>query len=542
MLGNLFTFFAAIVISAAIIPLMIRLAPRLGMVDQPDPRKVHSQPIPRVGGVGIVIGTLIPILLWTPLDTSLHAYLFGSMVLLVFGIWDDSRELGHYVKFVGQFIAVLAVVYYGDVYIATLPFTNLEAMPESFARPFTVFALVGMINAINHSDGLDGLAGGLSILSLSCIAYLANMAGGGVLVTMAFATIGGVLGFLRYNSHPARVFMGDGGSQFLGFTLGYMAVELTSKVNPALSPALPALILGLPIVDILAVFAQRAYGGMNWFRATRNHIHHRLLELGFDHYEAVVIIYSIQTFFVVSAVLLRYEADWLILSLYLGLCTLVFILIYSARHAGWRAHQPHAVSRLSWLIGLAKKQKVFMAAPGRLVGVAIPVLLIAVSLLADRVSRDLGTGAAVLLMPMMFYLVSRTPRDSILIRMISYVTSAFVVYLETRHLGTQYPAMESIAPVYYGALAIATGLAVRFANDGEFKTSPMDFLVIFFVLSVGILTRIQPSQIELGSMAVKVVILFYGCEVVISRLKNRWSPLSLATLGTLAVIGIRGLL
>ena len=284
MFGNLLSFFAAIVISAAIIPLMMRWAPRLGMVDLPDPRKVHTSPIPRVGGIGIVIGALIPIFLWVPLDASLYAYLFGSLVLLAFGVWDDCRELGHYVKFIGQFIAVLAVVYYGDVYVQTLPFMDLEPLSEPVARAFTVIALVGMINAINHSDGLDGLAGGLSVLSLGAIAYLAYMAEhGAAVVTVAIAVLGGVLGFLRYNTYPARVFMGDGGSQFLGFTLGFLAVYLIQKVDPALSPALPALLLGLPIVDILAVFAQRMYGGMNWFRATRNHVHHRLLEIDFDH-------------------------------------------------------------------------------------------------------------------------------------------------------------------------------------------------------------------------------------------------------------------
>jgi UDP-GlcNAc:undecaprenyl-phosphate GlcNAc-1-phosphate transferase len=321
-----------------------------------------------------------------------------------------------------------------------------------------------------------------------------------------------------------------------------MAVMLLAKVNPALSPALPALILGLPIIDILAVFAQRVYGGMNWFRATRNHIHHRLLEHGFDHYEAVVIIYSIQTFFVVSAVLLRYEADWLILSIYLGLCTLIFALIFVAMRTGWRAHQTHAVSRLTRFIDVVKRHRIFITGPGRLVTVAIPLLFVAVAVLADRVPRDLGTGAAVLMAPMLFYLVSRTTRDSILIRVISYVTSAFVIYLETRHIGTRWPILETIGLLYFGMLAVATGLAVRFANDGEFKTSPMDFLVIFFVLSIGILTRIQPGQIELGSMAVKLVILFYGCELIISRLKSRWNLLSIATLAALAVIGVRGLL
>jgi UDP-GlcNAc:undecaprenyl-phosphate GlcNAc-1-phosphate transferase len=109
--------------------------------------------------------------------------------------------------------------------------------------------MVGMINAINHSDGLDGLAGGESMLSLGGIAYLSYLAGGTTVTVMALATIGGLFGFMRFNTHPARIFMGDGGSQFLGYTLGFLAVLLTQKVNPVLSPALPALLLGLPIAD-----------------------------------------------------------------------------------------------------------------------------------------------------------------------------------------------------------------------------------------------------------------------------------------------------
>jgi UDP-GlcNAc:undecaprenyl-phosphate GlcNAc-1-phosphate transferase len=272
-LAFLLPLLTALVISMAIIPLMVRLAPVLGMIDQPDPRKVHAVPIPRVGGVGIVIGALLPVLLLLPLDQSLIAYLFGAFVMLGFGTWDDSCELGHYVKFIGQFIAVLAVVYYGDVYVTHLPFMGGEPISGMVGRPFTVIAMVGMINAINHSDGLDGLAGGESLMSLLCIAWLSWVSGGTTTTIVALATVGGLLGFLRFNTHPARIFMGDGGSQFLGFTLGYLAVVLTQDVNPALSPALPLLILGLPIADILAVFAQRIYHKMNWFRASRNHIH-----------------------------------------------------------------------------------------------------------------------------------------------------------------------------------------------------------------------------------------------------------------------------
>lgn len=542
MLGNLFSFFAAIVISAAVIPLMIRWAPQLGMVDLPDPRKVHTTPIPRVGGIGIVIGALIPIFLWVPLDASLHAYLFGSLVLLAFGVWDDCRELGHYTKFIGQFIAVLAVVYYGDVYVPSLPFMDLEPLPEPVARIFTVIAMVGMINAINHSDGLDGLAGGLSVLSLGCIAYLAYMAEhGAAVITIAIAVLGGVLGFLRYNTYPARVFMGDGGSQFLGFTLGFLAVYLVQKVDPALSPALPLLFLGLPIVDIIAVFAQRMHGGMNWFRATKNHVHHRLLELDLDHYEAVVIIYSIQTLFIVSATLLRYDADWVIVLLYLGVCALLFAFLIIARHTGWKAHQPHTLSRLSKLINAVHQHKLLGAGPYRLVALAIPLLFIVFSLLAKQVPKDFGIGAAILAVLMVFYITIMGTKDSIVIRIISYVTAAFVVYLETKYTGHNSHLFHTIALAYFVVLAIAVGLALRFAKDTQFKTTPMDFLVIFIVISIGILTHQDAEQSQIALLVAKMVIVFYGCELILTRVRTRWNSLSISTLTALGVLGFKGL-
>ena len=281
-MDSLILFVAAMVVSMTIVPIMMHIAPRIGMVDLPDPRKVHVIPIPRVGGVGIVIGALIPIIFWLPFEPLIISYIFGCFVLLVFGVWDDSCELGHYVKFFGQFLAVLPVVYYADLYVSILPLVG--EIPESVGKIFTVIAIVGMVNAINHSDGLDGLAGGMSMLSLACIGYFMYLADDMSMFLLVVSVMGGVFGFLRFNSHPAKVFMGDGGSQFLGFTLGYLAIVLTQVSNPALSPALPLLFLGLPIVDILAVFYLRISGGMNWFKATRNHIHHRLLDLGLTHY------------------------------------------------------------------------------------------------------------------------------------------------------------------------------------------------------------------------------------------------------------------
>lgn len=539
----LLAFITAMVVSMVLIPLMARLAPRIGMVDRPEARKVHLKPIPRAGGVGIVLGAMLPLVLWLPFEDFFVAYLFGALVLLAFGVWDDIQELGHYVKFIGQFAAVIAVVFYGDLYVTRLPFMDAE-LSESTGRIFTVIAMVGMINAVNHSDGLDGLAGGMSLLSLSAMAYLAYASNGeaAFLIIVALAALGGIVGFLRYNTHPATVFMGDGGSQFLGFTAGFLAVYLMEHVTTAASRALPALLLGLPIVDILAVFAQRVYHGMNWFRASKNHIHHRLLALGFDHYESVVVIYSIQTFFVVSAIFMMYESDALILSLYLGVCTLVFVFLIVAEKSKWRAHRSKRRTGLAKIVASIKKHRLFATLPMRFVSVAIPALFIVIGLMASQVPRDLGVVAAILTAILLLYLALRRAKDTTVLQVVTYVTAAFVVYLETRYCKQWAPVLDTIEIIYFVLLALAIGITIRYGRKGEFKTTPMDYLVIFVVLFAGFLLHNLPEKVDLGAMAVKLMILFYGCELIITRMRKLVHLLTIATIVTLTTFAVRGLI
>ena len=539
----LLTLITAMVVSMVLIPLMARLAPRIGMVDRPEARKVHVKPIPRAGGVGIVLGALVPLVLWLPFDDLFVAYLFGALALLAFGMWDDIQELGHYVKFIGQFAAVIAVVYYGDLYVTQLPFMD-AGLSESAGRIFTVIAMVGMINAVNHSDGLDGLAGGMSLLSLSAMAYLAYLSDGegSFLIIVALAALGGIVGFLRYNTHPATVFMGDGGSQFLGFTAGFLAVYLMEHVNTAASRALPALLLGLPIVDILAVFAQRIYHGMNWFRASKNHIHHRLLALGFDHYESVVIIYSVQTLFVVSALFMMYESDTLILSLYLGVCALVFAFLIVAERNKWRAHRSKRRTGLAKIVDSIKKHRLFATIPMRFVSVAIPVLFVVIGLIASEVPRDLGVVSAILAAILLLYQALQRDKDTTVLQVVTYVTAAFVVYLQTRYCRHWEPLLDTIETVYFVLLALAIGITIRYGRKGEFKTTPMDYLVIFVVLFAGFLLHNLPEKAELGAMAVKLMVLFYGCELIITRMRKLVHLLTIATLITLTTFAIRGLI
>ena len=532
----------SLVISMVVIPVMVRLAPRLGMIDRPDPRKVHAVPIPRVGGVGIVFGALLPVMLLLPLDPLLKTYIFGALVLFGFGVMDDCRELGHYVKFIGQFIAVIAVVYYGDLFVTHLPFMGGEPVSAAVGRPFTVFAMVGMINAINHSDGLDGLAGGESMLSLAGIAYLSWLAGGITVTLIAFATIGGLFGFMKFNTYPARIFMGDGGSQFLGYTLGFLAVMLTQQVNPALSPALPALLLGLPIADIIAVFAQRIYHRMNWFRATKNHIHHRLLDLGFQHYESVVIVYSVQALLVFCAVLMPYESDVLILGIYGVVVMTVFGFLYAAERSRWRMHKKDDLATVEGIFHPARQSPRLQFVAYNLVFIGISVFMLAGAFIATTIPYDFTLAAMALFVLLLVRLLSGFYLSILPLRLLVYVAIVFIVYLTNTYQPVYLAGTDPVTYAFFGVLMSGIALSIRHANEGIFNVTPMDFLVVMAVLALAVLANKGIVDAGITAVVLKTIILFYGAELILGRMKQRWNVFTVSVLVSLLVIGVRGVM
>ena len=541
-LTYLLSLIAALILSMVIIPIMVRLAPRLGMMDRPDPRKVHVTPIPRVGGVGIVFGTLIPLVLLLPIDQTLAAYLFGALVLFAFGAVDDCKEMGHYVKFIGQFIAVIVVVYYGNVYVSLLPFMGGEPVSALVGKPFTVIAIVGMINATNHSDGLDGLAAGESLLSLGGIGYLAWLAGGTMVATIALATVGGLLGFMRFNTYPARIFMGDGGSQFLGYTLGVLAVLLTQEVNPVLSPALPLLLLGLPIADILAVFAQRIYHKMNWFRASKNHIHHRLLDLGFHHYESVIVVYSVQALLVLCAVLMPYAMDASILLVYFSVVSALFVFLYLAQRRGWRLRAGHEVAHVDDAIQSAAHSPGLRAIPFGIVYFGISAFLVAGSLASTTIPVDFTLAAIGLLALLVLRLVMGSRVWYLPLRLLSYVTIVFVVYLLNTYQPAQLSGFDLLTYGFFGTLVVAIALSIRLKEVSEFTVTPMDFLVAMVVIGIAVLVRDGTIDSGVMAIALKTIILFYGCEVILTRMEARWNIFTVSVLASLLIISVRGVM
>jgi len=521
---------------------MIRLAPALGMMDKPDPRKVHAVPIPRVGGIGIVIGALIPMLIWLPWNNLTISYLAGTVVLLVFGTWDDIKELGHYVKFIGQFIAVLVVVFYGDLYVVHLPFMGMEPIDETTGRFIAVIGMIGIINAINHSDGLDGLAGGESLLSLGAIIYLANQADDSIASLVALAAVGGVFGFLRFNSYPARVFMGDGGSQYLGFTLAFLALYLTQSSNQALSPALPALLLGLPVIDIISVLVQRAYGHANLFMASKNHIHHRLLELGFHHYESVMVIYSVQALLVISAILMPYESDALIIGFYVLVCTLVFVYLAVAEAGGLQLRRNKNKAEPSRLAGFLRPDGPLMAFDNRLIQGMLSVLLLATALFIENAPGDLSVAAGLLSVLLLARLVFGYKAWFLFLRLILFVTVAFCAYLAEFHLPDTWSGMADVRLVFYVVLAAGVVLAVRFSRDEFFQVTPLDYLVLIVVLVLALMSETGYADVSATKLGLQLIVLFYSVEVVIRRMRSRVNVFTISALVFLGVVSVRGLL
>ena len=529
-----------------LIPGLIRIARRFGWYDQPgDARKVHVVAIPRLGGIAIIISTVIPLAIWLkPIPRETMSILLGSGVLLVFGVWDDLKNLNYKWKLLGQILAILVVIGYGGIIISRIPLFGEETIPLWFAYPLTMVCLLGITNAVNLVDGLDGLAGGLALLSFVIIAALAFMGGDQGLVLVTVAAMGGVLGFLRFNTHPAQIFMGDAGSQFLGFMVGTLTVVLAEFKNTALSSAILLFIFGVPIIDTLAVVAQRIHEGRSPFSPDRNHIHHKLLALGMRHYQAVVAIYIAQAVFVIMAYFLRYQTDLLIVITYLGICTITLAFFWAAGRFGWKLRQPgrRFLANSSWVdrgIQFVHASPWVLGVPAWFVKLALMVLVVAALVHIQTIPIYFTVGAAVLLSLMLLNHALAIFRGRQIERLCWYFLGLLAVYwlqtLDPDHRFVDY------ANILFISMAVVTVLGVSFISRDRFTISPMDFLVVFIAIAIPMVSRVSGDlytygPYNLGDFAVKMLIIFYGIELVCASFADKYSLSKLLTILSLTTL------
>ena len=315
----------AMVVALIATPVVKSLAFKVGAVDVPkDNRRMHDHPIPRMGGLAIFFGFILSVLLYVEMTPQLRGMLLGGVIIVVLGIFDDIYALGAKFKLVIQIVAALTAVLSGNV-IETLSNPNVFSSNLYWdlgwlSVPVTVLWIVAITNAVNLIDGLDGLACGVSTISSMTLLVIALVVSEGDVALLMAALAGGCIGFLPYNMNPAKIFMGDTGSTFLGYILAVVSVNGLFKFYTIISFAVPFLMLGLPIFDTCFAFIRRIAHGQSPMHADRSHVHHRLIDMGFNQKQAVAVLYIISAILGLSAVVLTTSGPVKAMLLLMALC------------------------------------------------------------------------------------------------------------------------------------------------------------------------------------------------------------------------------
>ncbi|MBE0504508.1 MAG: undecaprenyl/decaprenyl-phosphate alpha-N-acetylglucosaminyl 1-phosphate transferase [Desulfuromonadales bacterium] len=525
---NCYIFMTALFAALIMVPPLRRWALQSGNVDQPDARKVHSSAIPRIGGIAIFMSFLFSCLVFVDLVPPVRGILAGGLVIFCTGLIDDISGLTPKHKFLGEIVACLVAIFVGGLHIHTLGNlfgTGPIILPFWVAIPFTVFAVVGVINAINLLDGLDGLAGGVSVIALTCFAILAYQNDNSQALMLCIALLGALLGFLKYNFFPARIFMGDTGSLGLGFALGFMAVYLTQLPASRLNPVVPVLILALPILDTIWVMIHRLLHRTSPFAPDQSHLHHKFLNLGFQHRYTVIFIYGISLFWGMVAILFRHADEHLLLLTYLGVTLSSYVLLrYMLRHK-----ERFAFLRFDSALGFRQAVRYRRLAEiiDTLATVLFALLIVYLGMIlyvtfaggqgSWQVAKILYAAVALLL------ILTRDWKNSYLLAML------FACVLELSYGVETYYLLDPVvggflregSNLIFLVMAVIGGLKLFFRKDGDFFVSTVDILIIGLLTFLSIIFHQLSVSFDLALTLLKGVVLYVALKVVLGRYRRR---------------------
>lgn len=332
--------FVTFLFTALIVPIIRKISFHVGAVDKPNDRRVNKKDMPNLGGLAIFLGFLVGYMLFSRENTQMISILISSFVIIITGILDGIKPLPARYKFTAQILAALIIVFYGGILLKNIDAFGIHINFDILAYPVTVIFIVGMINSINFIDGLDGLAAGVSsifFLTIGIIAFIMNKLGG-LDIVLAFIMLGSTLGFLVHNFHPAKIFMGDTGSMFLGLIisiialLGFKNVTLTSFI-------VPLLILAVPILDTFFAIMRRIINKKPIYLPDKQHLHHQLLDMNFSHRTTVLIIYYINILFAIASIVYVLNNAVLGIVIYIVLLIIVMWFLITTRLVVSRKHK-----------------------------------------------------------------------------------------------------------------------------------------------------------------------------------------------------------
>ncbi len=518
--------FISIFLTIAIIPVLKRYAIEKDLYDYPNNRTMHENPITKVGGIAMFIGILPAIFMWITMTDFLCFFLISSLIIVLCGFADDIYEFSYIEKLAGQFVAAILIIVYGGIKITNIGLFLPEGflLPDFLAIPLTTITIVGVTNAFNLSDGLDGLAGGLSLISFVCIGYLAYLSSEMDIVFFSIAITGGIFGFLRFNSYPAKIFMGDAGSQFLGFSGIILAIKLTQG-QASVSPVLPLFLLGFPILDTFMVMFERIFKKKSPFKADKNHFHHKLMHVGFFHTEAVFLIYILQAFLVISAFYFRYYTDWFLVAYYFGFSSIVIFLFIIADKFKLKLNRYKYFDTV--IKGRLKKLKddgVFITILNKIFVAWFLFLFIFICFIIGKMPV-VFTGLLILFTLVIAIAINKKKEKiEIILRITLYLVIPCLIFLSESAPGSFVTDIillfYNFAFAFLGLLAI---LILRFTRRKKgFKSSPTDFLVFIMVMVVPFIENAGNENYNMVFVAVKIIIYLFSYEVLTGELRKEF--------------------
>lgn len=543
-----YVFLTSLFASLVLIPPISRLAVSMGILDKPGKRKVHLNGTPRLGGIAIFFAFILAIFVFCDIGRQERGFLAGAVVIFLFGLADDLAELSPRQKIAGQTAAALIAVLVGNFHLSSLGnlFGTGEIGLGMFAIPFTVLAIVGVTNAINLLDGLDGLAGGVSAIAAATMALLAFNTGNMQFVGLTMALAGAVIGFLRYNSYPASIFMGDAGSLFLGYCMGAFSIMLVAGSGGAIPEAVPLMILAVPVLDTIYVIWKRMKAGRSPFLPDNNHIHHRFLDLGVGQKPTVIMIYTFTYLLAALAAINHHLPNYLLLAMLASAYPVIhYGLSKFARTAGSKRQQlirssqflrdTHVCRRLvrfcrrlrsgiKYLIAGALTLSIFVPTPmvNETAVVCIFLFLLSVTLLFTH--HDWGNRF------LLFVL---------------YFDGAFIIY-QMENLG-RYVTIFGVPIIFishllFTILLIIVGVKAFLRHrTTEMAGSPLEYLILFIVISVPLFPADFVTHHHLLTVTGKSIVLFVAYKLILMRQARRNRKIILATLAALFMIAVKGL-
>jgi UDP-GlcNAc:undecaprenyl-phosphate GlcNAc-1-phosphate transferase len=512
----LISFMLALGASLVLIPLLIKYSARLGLVDDPtgDTRKIHTAAMPRSGGLGIIVASAMAVLLVLPPTLEVLSFLAGALVVIVFGLLDDIVTMSPAQKLGGQALGV-AIAMAGGMVVADVPL--IGAAPVWFTYPLTFVFVLGVVNGVNFSDGMDGLAAGTTLMSLMLLFVLAVEADHAVVAAISLAVSAAVLGFLRFNTHPASIFMGDAGSQFLGFVVAWLAITLSQSDGTPMTTFMPLLILGIPVLDIVQVVPVRIYKKLPLPGPDKEHFHHQVAKLGLFSYETVAVIYAIQALLLGAAYLMRYADDRYVFVFFACFATAVLGGGLVALWNGWHFREQASVT------ARRRRNRIFRSVSwvhpytGKLFGLLIFAVLSASALLSDELSPIAAAmGAVIGLLGIVAHVSTGNRWSRWLPRAVSYLATGFLIYSLT--LSTRAAAWDMALDVGFAIVALLLAVAIRTTRREYFWLTPQDLLVLLFVVMLAPQLPIDLGPgVEVGELIFRTAVVLYTSEYVLAR-------------------------